>query len=190
MEKFKALSVGKQVASVIASLFVVGSFAVAGTNPTKPPVTAPPVPSVSPAVTTRTAVETKEIDFTTTNENDGTLTKGQTRIKVIGKKGIETLTYRITSNGGIDTGKSLISDEVTTPPINQVFLIGTYEEQAVAPSCGSNTYVNSSGNCVQRPTAAPQQPAGATAQCVDGSYSFSQHRSGTCSYHGGVARWL
>lgn len=33
-------------------------------------------------------------------------------------------------------------------------------------------------------------PPGATAQCRDGTYSFSQHHSGTCSHHGGVARWL
>lgn len=33
-------------------------------------------------------------------------------------------------------------------------------------------------------------PAGATAQCADGTYSFSTHRRGTCSHHGGVARWL
>lgn len=33
-------------------------------------------------------------------------------------------------------------------------------------------------------------PSGATAQCRDGSYSYSQHRQGTCSHHGGVARWL
>ena len=33
-------------------------------------------------------------------------------------------------------------------------------------------------------------PAGATAQCGDGTYSSSQHHSGTCSHHGGVARWL
>jgi hypothetical protein len=33
-------------------------------------------------------------------------------------------------------------------------------------------------------------PAGATAKCNDGTYSFSQHRSGTCSGHGGVAEWL
>jgi hypothetical protein len=25
--------------------------------------------------------------------------------------------------------------------------------------------------------------------CADGTYSFSQHRRGTCSHHGGVARW-
>jgi hypothetical protein len=33
-------------------------------------------------------------------------------------------------------------------------------------------------------------PAGATARCHDGTYSFSLHHSGTCSYHGGVATWL
>src|SRR5712692_3392874 len=33
-------------------------------------------------------------------------------------------------------------------------------------------------------------PPGATAQCRDGTYSYSQHHSGTCSHHGGVAVWL
>ena len=33
-------------------------------------------------------------------------------------------------------------------------------------------------------------PPGATARCNDGTYSYSQHHSGTCSHHGGVAVWL
>ena len=33
-------------------------------------------------------------------------------------------------------------------------------------------------------------PPGATAQCNDRTYSFSQTHSGTCSHHGGVAVWL
>jgi hypothetical protein len=33
-------------------------------------------------------------------------------------------------------------------------------------------------------------PPGASARCADGTYSYSQHRSGTCSDHGGVAVWL
>lgn len=36
----------------------------------------------------------------------------------------------------------------------------------------------------------PQAPSGATAQCNDGTYSYSAHRRGTCSHHGGVAVWL
>ncbi len=31
--------------------------------------------------------------------------------------------------------------------------------------------------------------AGASAVCADGSWSYSQHRSGTCSSHGGVHWW-
>ena len=37
---------------------------------------------------------------------------------------------------------------------------------------------------------ADTHPPGATARCNDGTYSFSQHHSGTCSHHGGVAVWL
>jgi hypothetical protein len=37
---------------------------------------------------------------------------------------------------------------------------------------------------------APSYPAGATAVCNDGTLSYSKHRSGTCSHHGGVATWL
>jgi endonuclease YncB( thermonuclease family) len=31
---------------------------------------------------------------------------------------------------------------------------------------------------------------GPTARCWDGTYSYSQHRQGTCSWHGGVRYWL
>ncbi|MDH6247009.1 DUF3761 domain-containing protein [Mycobacterium sp. OTB74] len=40
-------------------------------------------------------------------------------------------------------------------------------------------------------TCAPSGPQGATARCRDGSYSFSQHPTATCSgRHGGVLQWL
>jgi hypothetical protein len=58
------------------------------------------------------------------------------------------------------------------------------------PVCTNGTYVNSAGNTVCSPEESPTAPAGATAECRDGTYSFSQSRSGTCSHHGGVARWL
>ncbi len=32
-------------------------------------------------------------------------------------------------------------------------------------------------------------PKGATAKCTDGSYSMSTSTGGTCSGHGGVAKW-
>lgn len=51
-------------------------------------------------------------------------------------------------------------------------------------------YTNSNGQKVQSPTYYNSVPAGATALCRDGTYSFSRNRKGTCSHHGGVARWL
>ncbi len=52
-------------------------------------------------------------------------------------------------------------------------------------------YTNSAGQQVHSPAySSGGAPAGATAICRDGTYSFSQHRSGTCSHHGGVAKWL
>lgn len=62
---------------------------------------------------------------------------------------------------------------------------------AVTPSgSGSDYYRNSAGNEVHRPVRTRSRPAGATAQCRDGSWSFSQSHRGTCSHHGGVASWL
>ena len=54
------------------------------------------------------------------------------------------------------------------------------------------SYTNREGFDVHRPahTANGAIPSGATAQCRDGSFSFSMSHRGTCSHHGGVARWL
>jgi peptidoglycan hydrolase-like protein with peptidoglycan-binding domain len=55
----------------------------------------------------------------------------------------------------------------------------------------NNSYSNVNGSTVQSPSYSSNGvPAGATAICGDGTYSFSMHRSGTCSHHGGVSQWL
>jgi hypothetical protein len=74
------------------------------------------------------------------------------------------------------------------------------EPQAVVqPQINENTnlsndnyYTNSAGNTVHSPSYSLDDsvPAGATARCRDGTYSFSQSRRGICSHHGGVEEWL
>ena len=60
----------------------------------------------------------------------------------------------------------------------------------LGPATGKG-YINSDGQKIPSPRMSPSgPPPGASAQCNDGSYSFSTHRRGTCSHHGGVRRWL
>jgi hypothetical protein len=58
--------------------------------------------------------------------------------------------------------------------------------------CPTGWYKNVYGTCIPGPSTSPTLPVpgGPTAICMDGTYSYSQSRSGTCSYHGGVLRWL
>jgi hypothetical protein len=67
--------------------------------------------------------------------------------------------------------------------------------QLVAPTGTAPTISPVRGSQVQpapRSTtkAAPSSAGDASAICNDGSLSYSQHRSGTCSHHGGVRQWL
>jgi len=60
----------------------------------------------------------------------------------------------------------------------------------VVPVTSGRSYINVDGVRIPSPVFSDKKPEGATARCGDGSYSFSQHRRGTCSHHGGVAEWL
>jgi hypothetical protein len=60
-----------------------------------------------------------------------------------------------------------------------------HASSALAYSCNDNHYVNSSGHVVHSPSCG-NEPEKHTAECRDGSTSFSEHHRGTCSYHGGV----
>src|SRR5689334_7869284 len=84
--------------------------------------------------------------------------------------------------------QSLISAQASSASRSAPATAGTSK---VTPNCTNNgTYVNSQGQPVSRPETCSSAPAGATAQCRDGTYSFSKQRSGTCSHHGGVGKWL
>ena len=63
------------------------------------------------------------------------------------------------------------------------------EKPSNVPLSNDNHYINVYGNKVHSPAYAPSRPAGASARCRNGTYSFSQNRRGTCSHHGGVATW-
>lgn len=161
-----------------------------------------------PVITTKKVTETKSVAYSTKKYNTNKLAKGKTRVDKQGKEGKREIVYEITYKDGKEISKKVISDKVTVKPVDKVIVVGTY----VAPkktvktttrssssyyynpyssyysSCPNGSYVNSYGNVVCRPST--RNNGTATAVCRDYTYSYSQHRSGTCSHHGGVMYWL
>jgi len=137
----------------------------------------------------REEAKKEDVAFETINQNDSSLEKGQTKITQEGKNGIKELKYKITYKNKVEINRELVSENITVKPVSKIVLIGTKEKVVVKQltSCGSDYYRNVDGNCIHRPSS---NPAGASARCKDGSYSYSQNRRGTCSGHGGVAQWL
>ncbi|MDP3836796.1 MAG: DUF3761 domain-containing protein [bacterium] len=87
----------------------------------------------------------------------------------------------------------VVTPAVVTPPVYTPTVVTSptvEREEFDVPLSNNNTYVNVDGDTVHSPAYAPSQPAGASAICRDGTYSFSKNRRGTCSGHGGVREWL
>ena len=192
---FKDLSKFGKAGLVVAS--IVGLSVIGGaSNDTKKPAavnlnatTASSSIKAKDTVEQKTVTTTEVVAFSTSNVDNSSLAKGVTQTQVEGVNGVRTHTYNTTLTNGTETARVEVSNEITTEPVNEVIAVGTYVTPP-APSCPNGTYVNTAGNTVCSPYASPSTPAGATARCVDGTYSFSQSRSGTCSHHGGVASWL
>ncbi len=188
---FSALSsIGKVGVIAGASILSIG-IAGAASHPTVAPKPPEPPPKVqSDKIEHKTVTTTEAIAFDTKTVDDPNLTAGTDQTQTEGANGVKTKTYDITLTNGAETNRTLVKEEVTTQPTTKVIAHGTYIAPAPVQNCPNGTYVNSAGNTVCSPYNAPSTPAGATAQCRDGTYSFSQSRSGTCSHHGGVATWL
>lgn len=75
-------------------------------------------------------------------------------------------------------------------PLFSVFaaiLLGISIPSPFSALAASNFYTNVSGSKVQvLPVHAVRALVGVTARCRDDFYSYSRHRRGTCSHHGGV----
>lgn len=186
-------------------VFFGSTSAYAATNSTvpsvSPNVSSTTSPTHKPVITSKLIVQTVPIPFQSTNVSSDSLAQGTSTITTAGVNGVETKTFLVTYRDGVETKRSLKSDVTTTEPTNQVTTVGTYVAPVTpaapaappaqaAPSCTNGSYVNKAGNTVCDPETSSSAPAGSTARCYDGTYSFSQSRRGTCSSHGGVAEWL
>jgi SH3-like domain-containing protein len=106
-----------------------------------------------------------------------------------------TITLLQTAETGSSTASSTEATDSTPTTTQRPRRVSEpVSESSTAPSSSSQpasgrSYINVDGDRVPSPVFSDTRPAGASARCRDGSYSFSRHRRGTCSHHGGVAEW-
>jgi resuscitation-promoting factor RpfB len=118
-----------------------------------PSTPAPSTPAqASSVVKKRTVTSRRPIPFKTMRVNDSALSKGSTRVRNPGVRGVEVLTYKVTLRNGIQTHKELVRKVIVRAPVTRVVAVGTKETQQCDP--------NYSGACV---------PIASDVDCAGGS---------------------
>jgi resuscitation-promoting factor RpfB len=155
-----------KITLTVSSLLIIsacgsqGTPTVTATRATSVPVTASATPSATlstpaqapPVIKKRIVTSRRAIPFKTMRVNDSTLSKGSTRVRSHGVRGVEILTYKVTFRNGIQVRKELVRKVIVRAPITRVIAVGTKETQQCDP--------NYSGACV---------PIASDVDCAGGS---------------------
>jgi resuscitation-promoting factor RpfB len=140
---------GAQDAPTVTATQVASAPASASVTPSM--VSSAP-PQASPVVKKRIVTSRRAIPFKTMRVNDSTLSKGSTRVRSQGVRGVEILTYKVTFRNGIQVHKELVRKIIVRAPVTRVIAVGTKETQQCDP--------NYSGACV---------PIASDVDCAGGS---------------------
>ena len=81
--------------------------------------------AVVPVVITEDVTETEVVAFETVRENDPNLEEGKAVVATEGRSGVRTIVYTVTKTDGVETGRVVKSDMVTTPAVTKVVKVGT-----------------------------------------------------------------
>ena len=85
-------------------------------------------------VVTKTLVERHTIGYSTTQRQDASLYRGETKVATAGKAGTSAVTYRMVYVDGKLTGKTQVARTVTASPVTAVVNVGTKARPAPAPA--------------------------------------------------------
>ena len=82
-------------------------------------------------VTTKEVTKTEEVAFQTREVENALLAEGVRRVKTAGQKGVRTIVETVTYTDGVETGREVKSNTITTPAVDEVVEVGT--KKVVAP---------------------------------------------------------
>lgn len=86
-----------------------------------------------PTVEIREEPKTEEVAYQVIKSTDATLPVGEEKVTRKGVKGVRTIVYVVTYTNGKETARSVKSDSVTTPAVDELVSVGSYVEPPVTP---------------------------------------------------------
>ena len=86
---------------------------------------------VAPVVTTKEETKTEDVAFQVKEVKNADLPEGSRQVKAAGKKGVRTIVYTVTYTDGVETGREVKSNTITTPAVDEIVEVGT--KKVVAP---------------------------------------------------------
>ena len=78
----------------------------------------------NPVITTKDETRTEEVAFQTKEVTNPDLAEGVRQVKVAGQKGVRTIVETVTYADGVETGRVVKSDDITTAPVDEVIEVG------------------------------------------------------------------
>ena len=100
---------------------------------------------VAPVVTTKEETKIEEVAFQTKEVTNSELPEGTRVVKAAGKKGVRTIVYTVTYTDGVETGREVKSNTITTPAVDEVVEVGT-KKVASTTTNGNKNDTATTGN--------------------------------------------
>ena len=82
----------------------------------------------------RETMEEISIPFEIVEEANPNLYKGTTKITTKGQNGLKKISYKITTENGVETGREITGETIVSKPVTQVVSVGTKEKPKVTKS--------------------------------------------------------
>jgi len=86
-----------------------------------------------PTVEVKEESKTEEVAFQSTKSTDATLPVGEEKVIRAGVKGVRTIVWTVTYTNGVETSRTVKSDAVTTPAVDELIAVGSYVAPPTTP---------------------------------------------------------
>ncbi len=122
----------------------------------------------APVITTKEETKTEEVDFQVKEVPNPALPEGVRNVTTPGKKGVRTIVETVTYTDGVETGRVVKSNTITTPAVDEVVEVGTKKGVVTTTEEVVEKEVIKHGSSTVQNPALPKGTRNVKVQGVDG----------------------